>query len=92
MNKEDVDITHCECIFKSAGQWCDSFHVLNKDVPEYSVNQIFQKAKLKELIDQKIYDPVDVPEDFTMTEIQRDKVTLQKLQTPMIDKDSIRKT
>lgn len=90
MKKEDVDISRCDCLYKSAGQRCTSFEVLNPEIPEYSVHNIFQGNKLKELVNEKIFDPRDIPEDFNMTDIQKDKVYLQKTQKPMIDIENIR--
>jgi CRISPR/Cas system-associated exonuclease Cas4 (RecB family) len=92
MNKEEINLKGCECRFRSAGQRCTSFEVLNPDVPEYSVNNIFQGSKLKELVSDEILDPKDVPEDFKMTDIQREKVYLQKIGEPSIDVENIRKT
>lgn len=92
MNKEDVDITKCDCIYRSAGQRCDSFSVLNPQVPEYSIQNIFQGKKIKELVHEGIFDPKDVPEDFEMTDIQKDKVYLQKTGNPMVDLEAIQNT
>lgn len=90
MNKQDVDISKCDCLYKSAGQRCDSFKVLNPTVPEYSVQQIFQGKKIKELVDDGIFDPKNVPEDFEMTERQKDKVYLQKIGKPNIEVQNIK--
>jgi CRISPR/Cas system-associated exonuclease Cas4 (RecB family) len=94
MNKkeEDIDLKKCECIYKSHGQRCDSFSVLNPQVPEYAVQNIFQGKKIRELVDENIFSPTDVPDDFEMTDNQREKITLQKIGKPMIDKEAIEKT
>jgi hypothetical protein len=92
MSKEDVDITKCDCLYRSAGQRCDSFDVLNPNVPEYSIQQIFQGKKIKELVDAGIYDPKDVPEDFEMTDRQKDRVYLQKIGKPTIEAEKIKDT
>lgn len=92
MNKEEIDISKCDCLYRSAGQRCDSFSVLNPNVPEYSIQNIFQGKKIKELVAEGIFDPKDIPEDFEMTEIQRDKVYLQKTGEPMINFENIKNT
>jgi CRISPR/Cas system-associated exonuclease Cas4 (RecB family) len=90
MNEENIDITKCECINRSAGQRCDSFSVLNPTVPKYSVQHIFTGKKLKELVAEQIFDPKDVPEDFEMTKRQKDRVYLQKIGEPTIDEKEIK--
>ncbi len=90
MNEEEVDISKCDCIYKSAGQRCDSFSVLNPNIPEYSIHNIFQGNKIKELIAMEVYDPKDVPEDFDMTDRQREKIYLQKIGKPNINTTEIK--
>ena len=92
MKKENVSIQSCDCIYRSAGQRCDSFSVLNPNVPEYSIQQIFQGKKIKGLVSEGILDPKDVPEDFEMTDIQKDKIYLQKTGKPIIDLSAILNT
>ncbi|MBU1046932.1 DUF2779 domain-containing protein [Patescibacteria group bacterium] len=92
LKKDDLKITSCNCLYQSAGQRCDCFAQFNPQVPEYSTAHILRGKKLRELIDDNIYDPKDIPEDFALTEPQKIKVQLQKIGRPMIDVSSIRET
>lgn len=79
----------CECVYKSHGQWCDCFALFNPTVPEYSVHHVVQGNKLRLLLDQGVLDVKDIPDDFDLTDIQRDKVNLQKVGRPIIDREAI---
>jgi hypothetical protein len=62
---------------------------LNPQVPEYSVHNIARigtsKKKLAELIDLGIYSIYDVPEDFPLTEIQRNQVNVAQSKNIIIN-------
>ena len=92
LSKEDISLEGCECLYRSHGQRCDSFSVFNPNIPEYSVHHIVGGKKLLSLIEADIFDVTEIPEDFDLTDIQRAKVDLQKTQTPIIDKDTIKET
>lgn len=89
---EDISLEGCDCLYRSHGQRCDAFSVFNPNIPEYSVHHIVGGKKLLSLIEADIFDVTEIPDDFDLTDIQRDKVTLQKTQTPIIDKDAIEET
>ena len=92
LKQEDLKINSCSCLYKSAGQRCESFEYFNPQVPEYSTAHILRGKKLEELIEAKVFNPKDIPEDFKLTEPQRIKVQLQKIDKPMIDVNNIQKT
>lgn len=89
LKKDDIDLNGCECLSKSSGQRCDCFEFFNPQVPDYSTGHIFQKKKLKALIEEGIFNPIDVPDDFKMTDAQETKVELQKSGIPQIDKAAV---
>jgi CRISPR/Cas system-associated exonuclease Cas4 (RecB family) len=89
LKKEDISLKGCECMYKSSGQRCDCFKFFNPEVPDYSTGHIFKKKKLRALTSEGIFDPIDVPEDFKMTDIQATKVELQKSGMPQIDKTAV---
>jgi len=89
---DDVSLNECNCLYKSDGQKCDCFYLFNPKVPEYSVHNVLRGKKLKLLIDDDIFDIKDIPDDFDLTDPQKDKVTLQKTGRPMIDKLAIVET
>ncbi|HEC30702.1 MAG TPA: DUF2779 domain-containing protein [Candidatus Yonathbacteria bacterium] len=90
--KDDISLDGCECLYKSHGQRCDCFFKFNPEVPEYSVHNIVSGNKLKALLADGILEVTDIPEDFDLTDKQADKVTLQKIGKPLIDKTAIAKT
>lgn len=92
LDRDEVSLKGCDCVYKSHGQWCDMFATFNPQVPDYSVHHIVQGKKLLQLVDDGILDIHDIPEDFELTDIQQGKVTLQRLGKPLIDVSAIRET
>ncbi|MBU4536484.1 hypothetical protein KJ603_00405 [Patescibacteria group bacterium] len=92
LERDNINMSSCSCLNKSAGQRCDCFKYFNPQVPEYSTAHILRGKKLAELINDNIFDPKDIPEDFDLTEPQRIKVQLQKIGKPMVDVENIRET
>lgn len=92
LRKEDVTLNGCDCLFKSHGQRCDSFELLNPQVPKYSVHHVVTGKKLQALLSDNILNIKDIPDDFELTDIQRGKVLLQKSGQPFINTDAIRET
>jgi CRISPR/Cas system-associated exonuclease Cas4 (RecB family) len=92
LNKDEISMEGCECLYKSHGQHCDSFTVFNPKVPGYSVHHIVGGKKLLSLIETDVFDVKEIPEDFDLTDKQQEKVTLQKTGKPMIDEESIKET
>lgn len=90
LEHDDISLDGCGCLYKSAGQWCNCFSLFNPQVPKYSVHNIFQKSRLKMLVNENIFDPKDVPDNFKLTDRQKDMVDLQKRGKPMIDYEGIR--
>ncbi len=92
LKQDDVKITSCSCLYKSAGQRCESFAYFNPQIPKYSTAHIMRGKKLEELVEAKIFDPKNIPMDFDLTDTQRIKVDLQRIGRPMIDSINIRDT
>ncbi len=82
----------CECIYKARKKHCTSFHISNPHVPAYSVHDLTRvsKKKLDFFIENNIFDLKDIPEDFELTENQKNQVTSHVLQKPMINKENIK--
>ena len=91
-SSRNVSLEGCECLYKSHGQRCDCFFKFNPQVPEYSVHNIVTGNKLKLLLADGILNIEDIPDHFDLTDIQGDKVSLQKLNKPIIGKESIEQT
>ncbi|MCK4386567.1 MAG: DUF2779 domain-containing protein [Candidatus Pacebacteria bacterium] len=90
LEKDDLIIKSCDCLYKSVGQRCDCFRKFNPQVPEYSTAHILRGKKLRELVDDNIFDPKDIPADFKLTDPQRIKVELQKVGKVQINTENIR--
>lgn len=92
LSKDEISMEGCDCLYKSHGQRCDSFTVFNPKVPEYSVHHIVGGKKLISLIEKDIFDVAEIPDDFDLTDLQQQKVTLRKNRKPIIDEESIKET
>lgn len=69
---------HCRCISRGRSAHCTTFSYSNPDVPSYSVHDISRignsKKKLEELVDSGIFSLTDVPEDFPLSDKQRNQI------------------
>jgi len=80
---------YCSCVIKGRSAHCSCFSYLNPNIPEYSVHDIARignsKKKLEGLIDGGIFSIFDVPEDFDLTDIQRNQVNVAQSKKVIID-------
>lgn len=90
-NEPDIDIgSHCNKPYEcDAKEYCWK---VQRDIPDYSVFNIFNLGSKKqvELYNQGIVRIEDMPNDFTMTTLQKQKVKNWKDQVTFIDKDHIK--
>jgi len=86
---DEVDLKGCGCLYRSHGQRCDCFEVFNPQVPKYSTAHIVGGKKLWALVDEDVFDVKEIPEDFSLTKIQKVKVDLQKTGLPKINQKKI---
>lgn len=93
--EEKEEPTRCSCRLKSASGHCPTFQHFNPDIPTYSVFNIKNigksPKKLAQLIDEEIFKIEDVPEDFPLTDKQKNQVRVEKSQQPYIDLAGIKK-
>jgi hypothetical protein len=84
---------HCSCVLKGRNAHCTTFAYSNPDIPSYSVHDISRignsKKKLAELIDSGIFDILDIPKDFKLSEKQENQVRIAKQKTEIIDREGI---
>jgi CRISPR/Cas system-associated exonuclease Cas4 (RecB family) len=92
LEKDELSVNGCDCIYRSHGQRCEAFSVLNPDVPGYSVHHVVGGKKLAALIEDDIFDINDIPDDFKLTDKQQQVVQLQKSGLPQIDYQTITDT
>jgi Domain of unknown function(DUF2779) len=83
----------CECIYKARKKHCTSFQLSNPQVPKYSVHDLSRvsKKKLDLFIERGIFDIKDIPDDFELTDNQKNQVHSHQQQKPMIDVEKIKK-
>ncbi|MFA6159825.1 MAG: DUF2779 domain-containing protein [Parcubacteria group bacterium] len=82
---------HCDCILKGKNSHCTTAWYSNSDLPEYSVHSIsrINKKKLAELVDSRIFNIHDVPDDFPLSDNQKRQVETAKSGKEYIDKSGI---
>ena len=86
---------NCECIYSGRSRHCTTFAYTNSEVPAYSVHDISRigssKKKLSSLIESKIYELGDVPEDMELSDIQVNQIAVHRRQRPIVDTEGIGK-
>jgi hypothetical protein len=90
VNEPDIEIgSHCNKPYEcDAKEYCWR---VQRDIPEYSVFNIFNLGSKKQLAlyERGIVKIEEIPDDFVMTAIQKQKVQNWKSQETFIDKESI---
>lgn len=90
ISKEKEPEGSCCCLYKGRSRHCNTFKHANPQVPEYSVHDLHRignsKGKLQELIDSDILHIKDVPDDFELSEAQRNQVDAHILDKILLDK------
>ncbi|KKT29969.1 MAG: hypothetical protein UW17_C0028G0001, partial [Candidatus Nomurabacteria bacterium GW2011_GWD1_44_10] len=83
----------CECIYNGRSRHCTTFKYSNPEVPDYSIHDISRigtsKKKLATLVDGKIFNMLDIPEDMELSDVQVNQITVHRRQKPMIDMEGI---
>ncbi|MFZ2303306.1 MAG: DUF2779 domain-containing protein, partial [Minisyncoccia bacterium] len=83
----------CECIYNGRSRHCTTFKYSNPEVPDYSVHDISRigssKKKLESLIESKIYELENVPEDMEFSDIQINQIAVHNKKKSIIDNEGI---
>jgi hypothetical protein len=83
----------CSCIYKPRAKHCTTFAYSNPKVPSYGVHDIARigssPKKLKELVDQGIYELEEVPEILKLTGVQKAQLRAYRTGATVIDKQAI---
>lgn len=84
----------CQCIYLGRNNHCTTFSYSNPQVPEYSIHDIARigasKKKLSTLVERKIFDIADIPEDFDLSDIQRKQVQAHQTQNILADLQAVK--
>jgi len=90
-SEPDIDIgSHCNKPYEcDAKEYCWK---IQRNIPDYSIFNIFNLGSKKqvELYEKGIVDIEDIPDDYTMTAIQKQKVQNYKDKATFIDKEKIK--
>ena len=90
--KEDT----CKCLYKGRSNHCTTFAHNNKakNIPAYSVHDLSRigasKAKLKELVDEDVFEINDIPTHFKLTDVQQNQVDAYKYDKVTVSSEGIR--
>lgn len=83
----------CECVYQGRSNHCATFQYSNPEVPEYSIHDISRvgasKAKLRTLVERKIYNINDIPDDMEFSEIQQNQIMAHRRGKSILDMDGI---
>lgn len=89
MSQETEPFGSCNCITRGRSAHCTTFSYSNPQVPEYSVHDITRigqsKKKLEALVDSGIFSIHDIPEEFELSEKQRNQVIATQSGRAFID-------
>lgn len=87
LNSDREPAGGCECVYKARKKHCTSFQLSNPHIPDYSVHDLsgVSKKKLDLFVARGIFDLNDIPDDFELTENQKNQVLAHQRQKPMID-------
>lgn len=95
LNQEDEPAGYCCCVYKGRSRHCTTFQISNKGLPEYSVHDISNigksKKKLTELVDMGVFDLKDIPENFELSDIQKNQVNVHLFDKVMINAPEIKR-
>jgi hypothetical protein len=84
----------CGCLVRGRSGHCTTFEYSNPQVPKYSVHDIsrigMSKKKLTELVDSGIFSIQDVPEEFELTDIQRNQVNAAQSGKTIIQRQELK--
>lgn len=90
-NKEPVG--GCECVYNGRSKHCTTFKYSNPEVPDYSIHDISRigtsKKKLESLVESRIFDIADIPEDMEFSDVQMNQIISYRKQKSIIDIDGI---
>lgn len=90
--QEELDRAGCSCLYKSRSHHCDTFGLFNPDIPKpsiYSLPRLSEK-KRTELVNEGVFDVLDIGAGFQLTPNQSVVVTAAQEGTPVVDVEAIR--
>jgi hypothetical protein len=93
LNQEHEPAGGCECVYGVRRNHCSTFQHSNPQIPDYSIHDIsnIRKAKLLALMEKGVYgiDDIDDPDEFKLSDKQKNQILAHRLGTPIIDSEKI---
>jgi len=93
LSTDEEPVGSCKCITRGRSAHCTTFSYSNPEVPNYSVHDISRigssKAKLAELVDSGIFAIEDIPDDFPLSEKQKNQVLAAKTNKTIIEQENV---
>lgn len=90
----DEKALECQCIYLGRSKHCTTFSYSHPEVPKYSIHDLSRignsKKKLAELVNLDVFDLDDIPEDFKLSNNQRNQVDVYQGKIPLIDNTAIK--
>lgn len=88
----ELDRAGCSCLYKSRTHHCDTFGLFNPEIPKpsiYSLPRLSEK-KRTELVNEGVFDVLDIGAGFQLTPNQSVVVTAAQKGAPVVDVEAIR--
>jgi hypothetical protein len=91
LNSNNESDTSCDCIYKGRSKHCSTFKHTHSHVPDYSVHDIsrINRKKLQSLVDVGKFGLDEVPDDFALSDKQRNQLLAHRTQQPIIDEAQV---
>lgn len=96
MDKAQIELTQtdekaleCQCLYLGRKKHCATFNYSYPDLPQYSIHDLSRigssKNSLAELVNSGTFKLDEIPEDFKLSQIQRNQVDVYQSKIPIID-------
>lgn len=83
----------CECYYESRRNHCTTFEYSHPHIPDYGVHDLVRiglsKKKLVLMVDNEWYRLEDIPDDFQLSDNQRNQIRAYKTKRPELNLDAI---
>jgi len=91
INKPDEPRT-CSCDQKAKSKHCPTFKYFHSNIPDYSIYNLNRATNktIAPLVDMEIYNIHDIPDDYKLSEKQRNQVVVAQLGQPLIHPEMIK--
>lgn len=84
----------CGCIYKGRSNHCTTFSYSNPQIPAYGIHDLARignsKKKLIELVDMSIFHLHEIPEDITLSDIQKNQVDTHLTGKTVTEREAIK--